>query len=280
MRASRSVGDCAVARLRQDGKSQGPIMVARQRRNSIGVVMVMAFLASGRCCLDRRDSSVVQELVTSRPEDDSLVGREIECGFLRQDVRLYWAISGWMDERSSTWWAQLNAQQRAESSVVGHPLEIHYRLVVVRSGKCFPVSWPSDLRGAVNIQTPEQAAAFLHLFSANDTYYRCPEFPFLGIVAAEDLSPSFVLHRPARMLKAEFERLGLLPTEVVPDGYGGFRIRRSVVRIDGKGNPTAAAILDERVGSNGEYTLRILWSTPLQDRSVGRSLELRGKHLQ
>ena len=184
----------------------------------------------------------------------------VEVSFLREGLGLYW-VPEWevLDAKSREWIRQLGSDACLVPLGPRFPVEPSLRLIVLSETERKVVNWPTELRGMVQIHTPEQALEFVRLFSSFETYYRFPEFRYLEVSPSADAPDTTVrrARQAATMRASDFKKLGLRPPVVIA-WRESFRIRRSVAEVTA-GAVTGLAILDETVTAEGNYTVRVLW---------------------
>jgi hypothetical protein len=182
-----------------------------------------------------------------------------------------------IDDQSREWLRALGVDRYDYATRIGYPLDSYERLFSNGPGESKQlISWPSDLRGLIEVHDRDQALSVLRVFSSVESWYRFPEFGYVEVTPVEEVGyrPS----GPAGILKSEFQRLRLPELQVV-EQKDGFRLLRPVLRLVddrvagvlGK-KLWGIAILDEYIGRHGAYTLRVLWrqEVPQLDRYIQR----------
>ena len=189
----------------------------------------------------------------------------VHRSFIREGVQLIWVTyDRILDEQSWRWTRDLHDEQHPDQ-MPHFAVEPFLRLAAKIQGELRPVNWPGDLKGLVSINSAPEALEFVRLLSSKDTWYRFPSLRYVEAAPKPDDSGAKDDEgelSPAYMSERDFRHLRLVTPDVIPY-QGCFRIRRSVAKVSGN-SVARVAILDETVGRDGDYTVRVLWQQPIE----------------
>lgn len=207
--------------------------------------------------------ALLQSLSLER--DAGLCLERVVTGFSCADGKLCWTCeAGLMDAVATEWTKEIGYDRPPVSSSIGLPIDVYHRLCLIRKDGVRPIVTPGDLKGFVKIDTSENALEFVRLFSSPATYFKFPETRYMEV----DISGSAITGRIGGLFP---EGVRKVPVKVRREG-DRFCVRRPVAVLrKGEGNMDVAravgivvgvAVLDERVGQDGDYSLRVLWNGP------------------
>lgn len=223
-------------------------------------------------CIPCGTQSVAYATDSAAASPHRSMAEEVHVSFLRDNCHLVWDQKTLaLDDIANRWEAGLPRDGDQHLWALSRPADRDYRLFAESAdipGQ-WPIAWPSDLVGMVNITTPRQALEFVRLFSSVRNCYRFPEYGYLEVAPVDELTVNWT--GPAFMPRSDFERLGLPGTTVI-EHEGTFRIRRPVAKLN-RWRIEGVAVLDETVTKSGRYVLRVLWYK--DDSKLTRSILVR-----
>jgi len=203
-------------------------------------------------------------------------GRPIKTSIVHEPAQLRWVCrANLLDDLDLSWLSQLGNDRLGSMCGTGCPCELFECLVLTHKDRSKLIVWPGDLRGEVTIRTREHALEFVRIFSSPETWYKFPAHNLLEIDPGMDdcqESNSQKVSSPERITLCGSLRL---PKTSVVERGNAYRILRTALRMHMPAHmqwdvPTtrsemclSVTIIEEMVGYDGEYSLRVLWERDL-----------------